>query len=184
MKRVAILLAIGILAPPANSQNSPLWKCSDPAIPFHFVTSEDKKSQPPPCREWMQIRGPNLMQLLTALADERHPAANEFLAEAAEYAPFEYPGAEEGAPVPTSALYYSPERFGFEIKSLTEAPLGSLVVYNGLGGILVETRISEAEPWTRQVLYPSASAGYRLKLSDPDIPGKLVARVLVPEGEM
>lgn len=157
-----------------------LWKCHEPSRPMRFASSEETRDQQtPPCEEWIEMRGNGIGELLAALADERFRAANFFLAEAAPYATFAYPETEGEAPVRTTELYENPERFGLEVATPEEAPIGSLVIYDGLGGILVETRPSEGDSWTRQVLYPSAAAGFELVLSDLDIAGKQMAKVLV-----
>jgi hypothetical protein len=175
---VVLAFALAAASSPAAAQDV-LWKCSDPSIPFRFVSTAANKNLPPPCNEWLQIRGPNLYALLNKLAPQRFQAANEFLAEAAEFLPIEYPGAAEGAPVLTSDIYARPQRFGLEEATPEAAPPGSLVIYNGLGGILVESRRSEDEPWTEQVLYPSAATGFQLVVSDLNIGGKQAAKVLI-----
>jgi hypothetical protein len=114
-------------------------------------------------------------------ADDQFAFANTFLGEAATATTLEYPGSASGSPVTTPALYHHPESFGFKTIPIESAQTGSLVLYDGLGGILIETRRSDSEPWTKQVLYPSAASGGRLTLSDPTIPGKAAPRVLVKE---
>lgn len=179
MKLLYTTIGILFFTETLSAQEAPLWRCSNPVHPFRYVSSDDKKNDPPPCREWMQIRGPNLAALLDDLASERHTAANVFLAEAGQYATYSYPQAAKGLPVTTAELYRSPGAFGFEVAELEQAPVGSLVVYNGLGGIVVEVRQSENEPWIKQILYPSEAAGYRLMIGDLAIPGKMEARVLI-----
>ena len=64
------------------------------------------------------------------------------------------------------------------MESVEDAPTGSVVVYDGLGGILVEVRDPETGAWRKQVLYPSAVRDFNLAVADLEIPGKLEARVL------
>jgi hypothetical protein len=177
MKHMVLIAACLTWVPSAGAQAT-LWICSNPDNPFHYVDSESKKSEPPPCRDWTEIRGKNLEGVLEALASERFTTANRFLAKASEESGLVYPGVETGSPVTTTKLYDNPERYGFRISSLEEATPGALVVYRGLGGILVETRSSPSEPWKPQVLYPSAAAGYQLRVTDINIRGERQARIL------
>lgn len=174
-------VALGV-ASPVQAQLQTLWKCDDPEDPFRFVTSPSKKSDPPPCKKWLEIRGPNLTSLFSAVGQRRYRAANEFLSDASEYLPSDYPEAKGGSPVTTSELYNQPQEFGFDVESIQDAPSGSLVLFRGLGGILVETRTSEDQPWSKQILYPSASSGYRLRTANPDAFGGLQPKVLIQAG--
>ena len=183
MRTSTAALVLGVLFSPvaAAGQEPPMWRCSRPPMPLRIVDSE--ANQRPPCTEWVQIRGVKLTVLRDSLESHRFPAANQFLAEASEAGMIEYPGAAEGAPVPTTELYDNPSEYGFEVSDVEDAPLGSLVVYNGLGGILVESRTSTDAEWTREVLYPSAARGFQLALANPAIPGKLPPKVLVREAQ-
>lgn len=175
-------LTLVVLQGQVGTQDS-LWKCHDPDRPPRFATSEESKDeQSPPCNGWIEMRAEKLAALLDLLAPSRFDAANMFLMQAGSVADFDYPGSDSGIPIPTSLLYEDPVRFGFEVSDAREAPTGSIVVYDGLGGILVEVRRSDEEPWSRQVLYPSEARQFELRVSDLAIPGKQPPKVLVPTG--
>jgi hypothetical protein len=185
VKPKTICLCVTVVAMCAVTEadaQSGLWKCEDPAKPFRFVTSDEKKSDPPPCGRWVEIRGANLSALLEEISDTPFRSANYFVSRAAEASGVEYPEVSgEGTPVTTTALYNRPERFGFAVTTPEAAPNGAIVVYDGLGGILVETREAGEEAWTKKVLYPSAAMEFKPHIADLTIPGKAEPRVLVPK---
>ena len=185
MRRIRLsLLALGcILWMPCQAvAQDGLWKCSDPDNPFRFARNDsDKDALSPPCLNWVQIRGENLEALLTLLTSEPYEDANVFMMEAATVTPHRYPRTAAGYPVPTANIYDDPEGFGVQLVSVDDAEAGSLVVYDGLGGILVETRNSEDEPWMPAVLYPSAARNFELVVHEVNIPGKMEPKVLITE---
>jgi hypothetical protein len=158
----------------------PIWRCHDPLDPPRTVADEERKADPPVCNKWVQVRGRGVLALLASHQDSSFGASNLFLSAAggATNSPYPYVG---GSPVTTSDLYRNPGRYGFKVIDTAGAEPGSLVLYNGLGGILVETRASPDEPWEKKVLYPSTRHGGKLWIASLDIPGKLEAKVLVKE---
>lgn len=177
--KLLVIASLLFMSFPLNAQEA-LWKCFDPERPFRFVRTEAEKDDPPLCRSWVQLRGANLASLLEMVASRRFVAANEFLEKSSTLEGIHYPSLSNGAPVLTSDVYVDPEQFGFKTVSLDVAPTGSIVVYDGLGGILVEKRKSEGEPWQKQVLYPSKAGDFFLKVSDIDIPGKMDPKIIIP----
>lgn len=184
MRVLIIVVAMSLSAGSVAGQEtaSKVWKCANPDSPFRFVSSEERKQDPPECKEWIELQGKGLAELLTALAAERHTAANAFLARASQFIEVEYPRDAAGNPATTSALYGEPERFGFRVVAVDSAALGSFVVFDGLGGILVELRDPDTDEWHRKLLYPSAAADFKLRVSDLRVPGKLQAKVLARPG--
>ena len=178
MMRIVLLVAF-VAVTPAHAQDV-LYKCVEPDPPLRFARSEEsKEEQTPPCQDWGQMRAPNLADIVEAVLDERFSAANQFLARARQAGGVAYPRMSDGSPITTSALYANPEDFGYRAAPTDSAPLGSIVVYDGLGGILVEFRGSESTPWERRVLYPSAARGFELAVADLAIPGMGAPRVLL-----
>ena len=176
MKAIVALVFLLLAARPATAQEV-IYRCEKPPFPLRFAKPQDPRPGPPTCHDWVQMRGKRLGALLAAFAGERHSAANEFLAEASKILDVDYPVAT-GGPATTMAVYADPEGFGFETIDPAAAPTGSPVVYNGLAGILVEVRRSEHEPWTKQIIYPSAKNDFQLVVADLRIPGKAEAKVL------
>lgn len=166
----------------AQAAMETVWKCTNPDSPLRFITSEDRQDDPPPCERWVEVRAPGLADLMSELGDERFEAANFFLASASNYTGADYPEHAPKAPSPTLMVYSDPAAFGFDVVSVDSAAPGSLVVFNGLGGILVEVREPDTDAWTKQVLYPSAARGFELFVADLQIPGKLEAKVLREKG--
>ena len=181
--RLLVLFAALLALPTSASGQEPgvFWKCVVPERPFRIATTEEVRAHEdwdPPCEAWHEIRFDGLLGLQHAIAHgESFPLANHFLALAGP----SYPTTAWGAPASTRSLYEAPEAFGFAITNPADAPTGSFVVYDGLGGFLVEVRSSPAEPWTRQVLYPSAQLDYSLAVRPLDIPGKQAPKVLVQQ---
>lgn len=180
MRLLVLVLALFLFKSPVHAQDI-LWKCQDPDRPFRFATSEEKRDeQTPPCITWLEMRGDNLATLLEVLASERFVAANVFVEEAGHIAGFKYPMVS-GVPINTSTLYADPGRFGFAVAEPDDAPTSSLVIYDGLAGILVEVRETEESPWVKQVLYPSAARQHYLAVRALSIPGKQGPKVLVAQ---
>lgn len=183
MRSVAVMVMASLIGSPGTA----LWKCVDPVNPPRFVTTEDKKEDPPPCGAWVELRSSRMMEL--DFLHARYEAANVFLARAAEQLGVDYPGTEGGSPITTSQLYRTPARFGVELGSIEGAEVGDLILYDGLGGILVEVR-EEGSAWVRQVLYPSTKHDFGLNLADPsDLgraigsePPQILSRTDEPEG--
>ena len=178
-------LAIGLLLtlPSPIQEPDVVWKCYDPDRPVRFATSEESRDAQTPeqCREWVEIRASHLAAILDAIGSERFEAANIFLSEVGRVAGYDYP--ESGlTPITTSNLFEDPGGFGFNVSDVLEAPTGSLVVYDGLAGILVEVRRSSDDPWSRQILYPSAAREFELSLGELGIAGMDRPKILVPEG--
>lgn len=77
------------------------------------------------------------------MADTRWGAANVYLETASEA--LEVPsGAVAGFPAATSSVYPYPEQYGLTEVAIEDAPAGSLVLYNALGGILLKVRDPES----------------------------------------
>jgi hypothetical protein len=171
-KGFAILLVFGLGTGLARAAEDSVWKCIDPETPFRFVSAEDQKDNPPPCGRWLEIRGPGVRAIFEAFArGDLQRDSNFFLSEAGDLASFEYPSNLGGAPIRTSELYRNPTLYGFTVTDQADAPPGSLVLYNGLGGILVEAREPSGNAWSKKVLYPSASIG-QLRVSDLATPAE------------
>ena len=172
-----MLLTIGT---PVQAQQA-LYACAVPGQPFMSASSEEERNAlTPQCRRWIELRSTTqLTMVLNELGDERFKAANFFLAQATQFAGYDYPTADTW-PVTTAALYSNPERYGFVVSDPDEAPTGTIVTYDGHGGILVKARGSPDEPWVNQVLYPSAARNYELVIRPPAIPGEQPPKALVP----
>jgi hypothetical protein len=159
----------------SKAQENSLWKCDEPDDPFRYVTSKEARDTEiePPCTKWVQLRGGNnLASILNVIANRQFPAANDFAFAAATYTGIRYPIHSNGFPVSTNEIYNAPESFNLVLGDIETAELGSLVLYDGLAGILVETRENEDSEWERKVIYPSASKNYDLWTSNPEISGK------------
>lgn len=148
-----------------------LWKCEDPRKPLRFATSDDAKAKDPPCNKWIQIRGLS-QATAAALEGEAFRNAGDFL-----HTITVHEGGWQSFPrVSTARLHSNPEKYArkhlFRTVLFETAPLGSLVIYDGLGGVLVETREKDGDPWERQVLYPSMAVDFTPVLSDEMIEGK------------
>lgn len=196
------VLFCGLLAASVILAGSPLsaagrykyWRCDDRRDLLYVRCSnsetaeaqkecnERKKSVVPPCAEngWLLLE-PRMAALIEELEGRTFVHANTFLAEASDTLEIPYPRTAEGYPITTRALYRNPEKYGFEPIELGDAPTGALVVYRGLGGVVLNSCEDEDEEEECQpmILYPSMVRNYRVTLSDPFIPGEVEPMALI-----
>ena len=173
MRRTASLLMLLTFCTTLQAQQA-LYVCMEPDQPLLSAeTEEQRNALTPPCKRWIELRSTNqLTMVLNQLSHKRFEAANDFLAQATKSADYDYPIADNW-PVITTKLYSNPERYGFTVVDADKAPAGTIVAYNGLGGILLHGRWSPDQPYTKHVLYPSKANDYRPTLrSRLEIPGK------------
>lgn len=182
--RLLLLAVILCHGPSALAQSSELWICSNPqeGSPLIARSPDEKAAQTPPCIDWMQVRANSgFSTMLINLAGSIYPAANTFADKVFNYMNLEYPQTSLGQPVMTSDIYTAPERYDFSSVSIEDAEPGSLVVYDGLAGVLVEARPEGEDDWTKRVIYPSAAGGFNLKIANPEIPGKQTPFAVMPQ---
>lgn len=175
MKLATVVVVVSlIVGSPARAE---LWKCNDPKNPPRFVTTEEKKSEPPRCGAWVEIRlssrpgGEGTLDVETL--EDRYRSSSAFLELATAELGLRYPETAAGTPVPASNLYRSAGRFDVELTEHSAAKPGDVVIYEGLSGILVEAR-REGGQWEQQVLYPSEELGFALNLADPGDLGRAI----------
>lgn len=150
------------LAQSSSPTSSTRWRCEDPKWPMRFADKEENKSAPPECKRWAEIRGLAAASI-EELNGRKFLAANDFLLEAVGADSSKYPVTVTGDPVRVVDLHAQPAMFGFTTVNGYQAKAGSLVLFEGFGGVLVEVRDSPTSAWRKEVLYPSRSAGFELR---------------------
>jgi hypothetical protein len=153
------------------------WKCIDPTeSPCRAFTEEQKAQCPGGCDEWQEMRIAALAK--GAWSGDGRVAANVFLNTAAsEIYGREIPKTEFGHPVTVAQFSRHPEKYGWAVVSRGSPPPGSLALFDGFAGVVVDS-VPGAPPY---VLYPSHRKGGKLTVSKADHLGG-APKYLVPMG--
>ena len=171
MRNLHTVLVVLLVSNSALAQGLDVWVCDDPPNELRYALENEDILQPPPCDPgWIHVydQSRTAALIFEQFSESNFPASNVFIAEVAELSGTEFPKQNGVGPIRTSEIFESPSSYGFSSIDIENAESGTIVVYDGHAGVLLQVTDEEAGELKPQILYPSASNGFQLIVSDLD----------------